>query len=213
MIHKNRTLKASGLVLTLGMALSATAQPNTNQPGAAVNPTAPQTNRDEQRQKERAERETMRKEWPRQVVRNFLTAQGFAGPELHDAVITHFEAQAVAQQAVQTAGANLKKAVDDGLPAAQISTAINSYRTAQEDYADKRRAAEAELDKTIGFSKDTKLEAALLLAGVLGDGPSFMNAGSPPWAGGGKKDKPGKAGKAGKAGKNKANAQPAPAQQ
>ena len=110
-------------------------------------------------------------------------------PELQEAISAHFEAQEFAQQVVRDAGAKLKKAVDDGVPAAQLSVAVNNYRTALEENADKRQAAEAALDAKIGFSKDTKMEAALLLAGVLGDGTSYVNSGPPPWAGGGKNQK------------------------
>lgn len=162
------------------------AQAELNAPGLATNPQQKQPDEKRiQKQKEREAREAQRTQWQTQVLRDFLVQQGVADKDVQDAVIAHVEQRRNAQEGVRKAGAKFQQALSDkALPPAQIGPLVQEYRARQGEYTNQQQAAEAALDAKIGYSKDLRLEATLLLAGALGEGPSFIQAGSPPWAGG-----------------------------
>jgi len=192
-------LSGVAVILALSLATKVIAQPPATQAPTGANAAAqPQlSEKQTQKQRDRAEREAMQKEWPRQVMRDFLAKNGFTAKELQEAVLAHMEQRQERSRKVRESGNKLQSLmVQADLPATQVAVATNEYKAALEDYAAAHQTAEASLDAKINYSKDPRLEATLLLAGVLGEGPSFVNAGAPPWSGGGKKGN-GKNGKGG----------------
>jgi len=146
------------------------AQPDINNPPKAANP----PNRNRAGQKAAGLRAGPAGEDRRaRLVRRMLALQGVGDKKLMEAISAHLQKQDEAERPVAEAGMKVAEALRArALAPAQMDTLYHDYKAAVDQYLAQRKQAEAELDKKIGFSKNDRLQAILLLAGVIGDAPS-----------------------------------------
>jgi hypothetical protein len=149
------------------------AQPPINQPPKAANP--PNTNRP-MRDRVVQNRMTVQ-ERREQVVRTLLTRAGFADVEIQNAVVEHLSTRDEARRKTQEASRKLlqafnpqRRGANQALTDAQLDALLAEYRAAQEVEQSAIERADKALDAKINYSKNVRLEIALMLLGAIGDG-------------------------------------------
>jgi hypothetical protein len=110
------------------------------------------------------------------MVRNLLTRAGFADEAIQNAVTEHMTARATARAKVEEAGRKLMQVFNQQrrnngqiLTDAQLDTLLADYRGALEADHAAREEAEKALDQKIQYSKNARLEIALVVVGAIGD--------------------------------------------
>ncbi|HVF11233.1 MAG TPA: hypothetical protein VNA16_10540, partial [Abditibacteriaceae bacterium] len=104
---------------------------------------------------------------------------------IQDAIIVHIEEEARAQRPLRQQGRKLLSALQartaDGnaVTDEQMRTLLTAFQAALEDDLDRTLAAEAALDEKIGYTRNPRLEAMLILLGLIGNGPPVMALGIP----------------------------------
>lgn len=113
-------------------------------------------------------------------LRGAMTNLGFSDPALQGAVMTYIAQEEEARRPLRDQSRKVYQALRGGVPDAQVLILMSDWRSAVE--ADKARhlQAQTKLDAQIGYSKSPRLEAMLLLMGVVGDGPLLMPLGPAP---------------------------------
>ena len=168
---KMKSLK-NGLVLGVALlfsplALVAQAQPDLNELPKGDNP-APHVrpNRAEQQLK-----------LADQAVRSMLVQGGVNDVATQDAVLSYMKEDTQARRPMRELGAKLFQAMRaEGVTDEQMLALVADYRAAQQAEEGRREEAQEALDAKIHYSENPRLEAILLLAGLIGDGDPFMKA-------------------------------------
>jgi hypothetical protein len=100
-----------------------------------------------------------------------------------DAIISYIGADMRARRGLQAQSRRLLTALrSKDLPDVEIARMVSDFRTAVEADKQRRTASEAALDGRIRYSQNSRLEAMLLLFGVIGESPllSVMREASVP---------------------------------
>lgn len=166
---KISSLSTLALMVSLSP-LVACAQPDTNNNPKAENPAnrAPRGERPDANASPEA-----RLKWF--IKRQF--GQLGADDATQETLVTFTQNELKARQDLQEKGQPLQVALRAGaLSDTQIAALLNAYQVALEDEKTRRDQAIAALDKSIDFKKSPKIEAALTIAGLIGDGP-MLNMG------------------------------------
>ena len=161
------------LVVGLATTLPALAQPDT---GAGIKNNPPNVNiggRGGNRGGNRPDRAAMQT----RVLQRQLTSAGVTDATVQEAITTYVANRQAARKPLTDAAAALAQTLADAnATPAQTASALATYKAALAAEKVRIVAAEAELDGQVDFSKNPKLEAALLMAGVIGDGQSYLDA-------------------------------------
>ncbi len=155
------------MLLTLApLGLVAHAQPNTNNAPKADNPAnrAPRGLRDPNM----APADLMKLLIKRQF------SQLGADAAMQDILVAFVQGETKARQDLAKQGQPLQQALRAAaLTDTQVTALLNSYQVALEDEKTRHVKAVADLQKAIDFKKYPKIEAALTLSGMIGDGPTL----------------------------------------
>jgi hypothetical protein len=110
-------------------------------------------------------------------VRNLIARFGFAGPQLQDAIIAHMVNEVKARGPVRNRSRALTRTLQSGQSTPeQMARTLTEYKAAIDADTQRRLAAEAELNAKIDYKNNPRMEAMLLLYGIIGES-SAMN----PW--------------------------------
>ncbi len=172
-----RALRLVPALLTAG--LLASAAPTFAQPGGpGMNDNPPNAdmggNRGGGRGGNRPDLATMQA----QRIEQALKSAGFTDAGLVETVTTYNANRQTARKPLYDAAGALSQALTDpDTTPTQMDDLWSDFNAALDAEKARTATAEAELDKQIGYSKDSKLAAALTLLGVTGDASSYLNAG------------------------------------
>jgi hypothetical protein len=159
-----------GLILT-GLAMSsavAFAQPGPPPPGNNPPPNA------QPPQRPRMTPEERRKQ-TEDKLREMMTNNGVTDTSTQDAVLAYLSNELEARQPLRQMGEKLNRALSDqSITNDQIKGMIADYQNAQDLENQNRIKAQSDLDASIHYSQNPRLQALLMLMGVLGDGPPLM---------------------------------------
>lgn len=152
-------------VLLSQMALTAQAQPDLNEAPKGDNPIV------NQRPKKNGNNADA-------AIRKMLVQGGVADIATQDAVLAFVKEDTEARRPMREQGAKLFQALRAGaITDEQFLALVTDYRAAQQAEKVRREEAQDALDEKIHFTDNPRLEAMLLLAGLIGDGVPFMNGG------------------------------------
>lgn len=155
-----------------GMAL--TAPDTVNMPGVGV--------RDSRREETRMRRLQNQARLEREM-RQVMAWLGCNERAVQDAILGHIGMEARARQTLRVQGRKLFEALraerplslpPGVVPDAPIIALLADLRAGLQADRVRREASERMLDEKINYSKNPRLEAALLLLGVIGDGPELL---------------------------------------
>jgi hypothetical protein len=150
----------------------AQAQPDLNNAPKADNP--PPRNRPNRGG--RGDNENRRS--PEENVRMILAQAGVNDAATQTAVLDYIKADIEARSPLREQGKSLLKALQAGaVTDDQLLALVTDYRAAQQAEKARRERAQADLDAKINYSKNPRLEAILLLTGLIGDGPMMFQGG------------------------------------
>lgn len=112
---------------------------------------------------------------PEQNLRRLMTQAGIGEGATQDAILEYVRADLQARQPLREQGGKLIQALRAGaVTDEQMAALVADYRAAQQVEKTRREQAEADLDAKINYSKNPRLEAMLLLSGVIGEGGGLM---------------------------------------
>ena len=164
------------------MAPVAHAQPDLNDQPKAENPLP----------RERPERPANGMGVPDEAIRKMMTLGGVPDVATQDAVLKFMKEDVEARKPLRALGLKLFEALRAGdVNDDQMLALITDYRAAQDAEGTRREDAQDALDAKVNFTKNPRLEAMLLLAGLIGDGSGLMNAGPGGYGGRGQYGQPG----------------------
>ena len=113
-----------------------------------------------------------------QRITQSLKSAGYTDAGLIEAVTTYMTNRQAARKPLYDAANALSQALtDENTTPAQMDTLWSAFNAALDAEKTRTATAESELDKQIGYSKDSKLAAALTLLGVTGDASGYLNSG------------------------------------
>lgn len=127
-------------------------------------------------------------------MRQMLTQAGVNDATTQTAVLDYIEADMEARRPLREQGNKIFRALRDGaVTNDQLDALVTDYRSAQQAETARREKAQTDLDTKINYSKNPRLEAVLLLSGLVGDGPMMFQGGGRggPGEGGGRGGQPG----------------------
>lgn len=137
-----------------------------------------------------AQREAMRAQMRERQLRRSLAGGGVDDTQTQDAVIAYATQESTAANLILPKIEALRAAFTNNADDKTVSSALADYRSAVKDAQTARTTAISELDKSISFSTKPKLEALLVMLGIIGDENGFVSnlAGQAqlPGAGGGR---------------------------
>ena len=169
-----RALRLIPTLLTVG--LLATATPTFAQPagGPGMNDNPPNANMGGGRGGNRGDMAAMQA----QRITQSLKSAGYTDAGLIEAVTTYMTNRQAARKPLYDAANALSQALtDENTTPAQMDTLWSAFNAALDAEKTRTATAESELDKQIGYTKDSKLAAALTLLGVTGDASGYLNSG------------------------------------
>lgn len=166
----------------LSLAAATQAQPNAGEAPLAQNPPNWNNgNRPDWRNMTPAQREAMQAQMRERFIRQGLTQMGFAQADIQDALIEFIAAQDAATRPLQDKSRALLQAMmNKESTEQQIEALANEFRLAADAERTRRTQALADLDTSIGYTKNPRLLALLQVAGIVGDQGSLLN---PPGSG------------------------------
>lgn len=170
---KKQLLKI-GMVACAGVLATqlAWAQPDPNDAPKADNP--PENNRQPRGGRGGGNPEEMRQRMEQQM-RNMLTQVGVKETATQDTVLEYIRTDMETRQPLRQQAMKLFQALrNGGVTDDQLLALVTDYRAAQEADKVRREKAQAELDAKVHYSQNPRLEAVLMLAGVVGDGQGMM---------------------------------------
>lgn len=214
---KNQKWIAGPLALacSLGMVGLAGAQPPAT-PGAAVNPPnrpAGGNLRANWQNMTPEQREKAMKQFTERRLRNNLTEAGFADAATQDPIIAFSKTMETLRRPLREKATKLRAAVAGKTADAEVTPLISDLRTATEAAKKPREEALKVLEDKINYSAKPRLQAFLMVGGLLGDEMAFAGgaggfggAGGAGFGGqggnrGGAAGQGGQAGQAGRAGR------------
>lgn len=169
---KDNSLKKGVLlvaaVLLSQMAQVALAQPDLNEPPKAENP----------RPTERPNRPANGMGVPDEAIRKMMAMGGVPEIATQDAVLAYMKEDVEARRPLREAGMKLFQALRAAdVNDEQMLALVTDYRAAQETEKVRREQAQNALDAKVNFTRNPRLEAMLLLAGLIGDGGGLVGGG------------------------------------
>ncbi len=156
---------------------NAVVAPNGEQPNGAQHnadpaggePRAPLTEAQKQERRQRRARERQRKA---ENLRRTMSSLGFDDRALQDEVLRYIVSEVRARGQVRRQGQQLYTVLRDSHQSdAQVRAALSQYQGVVEADRARRREAENTLNDRIGFRSKPRLEAMLVLFGVIGNAP------------------------------------------
>ncbi len=156
--------------------------PNQN-PGGGNRPDV-RTMTPEQRQQFFQDQQAARQE---RMIRGVMGTAGANNAAQQEAVITFSRAKDAATQSLQEMADKLVTAVSTmGVPDTEVARLLKEFQDAVAAEKERRKAARADLDKKINYSKQPRLEMMLTMLGLVGDDSLSMgNMGGRMFGGGG----------------------------
>ncbi|MBV9470157.1 MAG: hypothetical protein JOZ57_13055 [Abitibacteriaceae bacterium] len=180
-----RTIRTVVAVCTIGLAATGYAQPDPHEAGKKANP----ANQDAAAMLKAQEAENLRlarmtpaeraatiHQMMQTMLRASLVRAGFADKTLQDTILRFVVTQEKARKPVRVAAHKVEMTLephDQPVNAAFVQTYLNDYLAAVEDAKVEREMVTQTLDQKIGFSKRPKLQAWLIVNGVIGDAAWF----------------------------------------
>jgi hypothetical protein len=150
--HRRRFVGLLAIPVMIGCAVIVKAQPN-----------AQQTQTAQQEQKQYRSRLIT-------SMRLSMRIHQLNDEELQNTLITFLIEQGVARRNLRAQGAKLREAMRNTmLSDTQVSEILRSYRAASEQTKADYNKALIELDAKIGYSKNPRLEATLVMLNIIGD--------------------------------------------
>lgn len=116
----------------------------------------------------------VRREQVEMRLRVMMSDFGIDNVGKQDALISYLAEDEAGKASVREAGKRLLLALRRGTDAARTRDLVAVYKAALDADKERRVAAQTALDAKIGFSLDPRLEAALWLFGVLGEGQAGL---------------------------------------
>ena len=108
-------------------------------------------------------------------VRDLMVGFGVIDAGVQDALLAHIGAQVRARTRVRQLGVELYQALRrPALANEEVRRLLNDYQVALEADGGERARAEEALNNRIGFRDQPRLEAMLMLFGIIGDNPVIM---------------------------------------
>jgi uncharacterized membrane protein YgcG len=175
-----------GMAVCAGVLLTqvAWAQPDLNEAPKADNP--PENTRPRRNMQMNMEE---RKKAMEDRMREMLVHVGVNEAPTQDAILAFVQTDLEARRPMREQTTKLFRALNGGVTDAQLLALVTDYRAAQEAEKARRETALQELDAKIHYTQNPRLEAILLLAGLIGDGQGnmmFMGGGGGGGGGGGR---------------------------
>jgi hypothetical protein len=176
-----RSVLVGAGVLAAQMACTslAQAQPDPNDAPKAANP--PENGRQGRQGNRGGNPEEMKKR-VEDGMRQMMNQAGVNDAPTQDIILAYVKADTEARGPLRQQSMKLFQAVrNGGVTDDQLLALITDYRASQEAEKVRRKSAEADLEAKVHFSKNPRLEAMLLLGGLIGEsgggGPMFMGGG------------------------------------
>lgn len=119
--------------------------------------------------------EQMMAQFRERQIRTSLTDAGYTDPTTQDAVIAFANQQAAVATGMLPKIDALRNAFRDKADDKTVTDALVGYRTAVAEARKNRETAIADLDKSVSFSTKPKMEALLVMLGLIGDENSFVS--------------------------------------
>lgn len=164
---KNGAMLAAVVFLSQ-MTLVARAQPDMNEMPKAENP-APRA---------RPNRPANGMGISDEAIRKMMEMGGVPDVATQDAVLAYMKEDVEARRPLRDTGMKLFQALRAGdITNEQMLALVADYRAAQQAEKVRREQAQDALDAKVNFTQNPRLEAMLLLAGLVGDGGSLPGAG------------------------------------
>jgi len=117
------------------------------------------------------------REFADQAIRKMMAQAGVEDVAKQDAVLAFVKADMEARRPLREQGQKLLQALREGaVTDDQLLALVTDYRASQEAEQIRREKAQEELDEKIKFGENPRLEAMLLLAGLIGDGGAINGA-------------------------------------
>lgn len=180
---KNTTRFARPFVLALALTAMgvAHAQPPANNGAGAQNPpnqnpggggrpnfTPAQIQQMQEQMRQRRELE----------LRSLLTAAGFTDTTVQDAIVAYSSAKEKASQALQVKARQLNQALrGTTVTDTQLAALLNDFRAAVEEEKARRATAQQALGTQIGLNTKPRLDALLMMSGLIGDEAQHLGGG------------------------------------
>jgi hypothetical protein len=115
-------------------------------------------------------------------VRNLIARFGFEGPQLQDAIIAHMVSEVKARGPLRTRSRNLMRTLQSSRSTPdQMARSLAEFKTAADADRERRLAAEEQLNARIDYKNNPRMEAMLLMYGIIGEG-SATSAWRPPFS-------------------------------
>ena len=110
--------------------------------------------------------------------RQSLTMAGVTETAAQDAIIAFLKEQDAASQKLRARwNAVIQAAADTATTDTKMATVLNEFRSAVEDERSRRETSRSALATTLDLAKNPRLDAQLMISGVLGDEAAFVNGG------------------------------------
>jgi hypothetical protein len=106
-------------------------------------------------------------------IREVLTKAGFADTTTQDAIIAYIASEEQAKGALRNATRRLASSLRREAPPERVRDLLADYKKATDAEKARKDKSRLALDEKIGYSKNPRLEAILLISGILGDGSGF----------------------------------------
>jgi hypothetical protein len=108
-------------------------------------------------------------------IREWMAKAGVNDESSQSAIIAHISGEVRARRPLRDAGRKLFQSMQaDTVPEEQMRSQLAEYHAALEADKARRQAAEADLDAKIHYTQKPRLEAMLLVFGIIGDGPLLI---------------------------------------
>jgi hypothetical protein len=110
-----------------------------------------------------------------QNLRRMMASFGVTELDIQNAIIVYVQDEVQRRQPLREQGRRLYKALkDETISTAEMTGLLTDFRAVVEADKARRTAAEAALNTQTGYTTNPRLEAMLLLFGVIGDAPTVM---------------------------------------
>lgn len=115
---------------------------------------------------------------PDEAIRKMMEMGGVPEVATQDAVLAYMKDDMAARRPLRELGMKLFQALRAGdINDDQMLALVTDYRAAQEAEKVRREQAQEALDAKVNYSQNPRLEAMLLLAGLIGDGGGLIGPG------------------------------------
>jgi len=132
-----------------------------------------------------------RQEQSEERLRGVMKENGITEEADQNAVLAYLSDELEARKPLRQMGMKLQGALGDTATTdVQIKALVEDYQNAQAVEKQRRLKAQSDLDAKIHYTKNPRMEAFLMLMGVLGDGQPMMQGRRSPE--GGRNDRPGR---------------------